>query len=343
VLGKVANCQTLVTAQYIADAPTTSTPIHWPVTAQLYVPTAWLTDPTRRVRARIPDTVHVHRKHDVALAVIDRARAWDVPFRLVLADAGYGRIAAFIKGLEERHLLYVCGVDKAFGVRRPEDVVRAQLAAVPRPSGKAGRPCKAHPAPLAIVRKVFADLPATHWQTITWRDGSRSPMRKQFVALRMHWGTGEEARSTDDPRVYTSPEGWLIGARSIDGQTEETKYYFSTLPADTPLTQLAAFVRARWPIEQFYEEAKQECGLGDYQGRRWDGLHRHVALVMLAYSFLVYQRMTTEECRAGHFLPSVRRHSLAALHRTVLVWLLHDFVHWWVRAGQGDVDRPRRE
>ena len=35
VLGKVANCQTLVTAEYIADAPTTSTPIHWPVTAQL--------------------------------------------------------------------------------------------------------------------------------------------------------------------------------------------------------------------------------------------------------------------------------------------------------------------
>ena len=306
------------------------------------MPTEWLTDPTRRTRARIPDAVQAHRKHDVALAVIDRACAWSVPFRLVLADAGYGRIAAFVRGLEERRLLYVCGVDKAFGVRRPEEVVRAQLAAVPLHNGKVGRPRKAHPAPLVIVRRVFADLPTTHWQTITWREGSRSPMRKQFAALRMHWGTGEEARSTDDPRVYTSDEGWLIGARCIDGQTEETKYYFSNLPADTPLMQLAAFVRARWPIEQFYEEAKQECGLGDYQGRRWDGLHRHVALVMLAYSFLVCQRMTAEECRAGRFLFSVRRHSLAALHRTVLVWLLQDLVQWWVATEYITTFRPRR-
>jgi hypothetical protein len=42
--------------------------------------------------------------------------------------------------------------------------------------------------------------------------------------------------------------------------------------------------------EQFYEDAMGECGLDHYQGRRWDGLHRHLALVMLAYSFLACQR-----------------------------------------------------
>jgi SRSO17 transposase len=26
---------------------------------------------------------------------------------------------------------------------------------------------------------------------------------------------------------------------------------------------------SRWPIEQFYEDAKGECGLDHYQGRRW--------------------------------------------------------------------------
>ncbi len=45
--------------------------------------------------------------------------------------------------------------------------------------------------------------------------------------------------------------------------------------------------KSRWAIEQFYEDAKGECGLGDYQGRRWDGFHRHLALVMVAYSFLM--------------------------------------------------------
>ncbi len=301
-LGKVANCQTLVTAEYIAADPTARTPWHWPVTARLYLPDDWLADPERRDMAHLPDDLAPQIKHDVALAVIDRARAWGVPFRVVLADAGYGRQASFIRRLEERALLYACGVDKAFGVRRPEEVA-ATPTEPPPPTGRRGRRRKAHPAPLYSAKAVVAALPAARWQTVAWREGSRGPLRRRFVALRMHWGTGEAARSTDDPRVYTSAEGWLIAERPLDGNPDETRYYFSNLPADTPLEQLAALVRARWPIEQFYEEAKQECGLGDYQGRRWDGLHRHVALVMLAYSFLAQQRMSEEERAAGRFSP----------------------------------------
>lgn len=45
--------------------------------------------------------------------------------------------------------------------------------------------------------------------------------------------------------------------------------------------------------------AKGECGLDDYKGGRWDGLHRHVALFMLAYSFLVHHRLTS--AAAGGF------------------------------------------
>jgi hypothetical protein len=72
------------------------------------------------------------------------------------------------------------------------------------------------------------------------------------------------------------------------------------LPADTPLPRLVELAHARWAIEQFYEDAKGECGLDDYQGRRWDGLHRHLALVMLAYSFLVVQALPLA---AGAFPP----------------------------------------
>ena len=39
-LGKVANCQVVVSTHYVADEPTSPAPIHWPLTAQLYLPEA---------------------------------------------------------------------------------------------------------------------------------------------------------------------------------------------------------------------------------------------------------------------------------------------------------------
>lgn len=105
-----------------------------------------------------------------------------------------------------------------------------------------------------------------------------------------------------------------------------------------PLERLAAHVRARWPIEQFYEDGKQECGLSDYQGRRWDGLHRHVALVILAYSFLALQRMIEDERAVGHFSSQVKvkRVSLPAVYRAVLLQLFQNLMRWWMTTHQSD-------
>jgi len=137
---------------------------------------------------------------------------------------------------------------------------------------------------------VLAALPQERWQTITWREHDDGVLRKQFVAVRAHWATGGAQFSTSHHRVATGPEGWLLGERPVPGERGEVKWYFSNLPPDTPLQRLVELAHSRWPIEQFYEDAKGECGLDHYQGRRWDGLHRHLALVMLAYSFLARQR-----------------------------------------------------
>ena len=105
------------------------------------------------------------------------------------------------------------------------------------------------------------------------------------------------ARTLEDQRVYTEAQGWLIGEKPLPGEEGECKYSLSNLPATMRLEQLGPLIRGRWPIEQFYEEAKQECGLDDYQGRRWDGLHRHLALVILAMTsakpYLLLSRFRT--------------------------------------------------
>ena len=264
-------------------------PAHWPGGVRLYLPQRWADDPVRRKRAHVPTEVGFATKIALALELIDQARAWGVPFGWVAADAGYGSNPGFLNGLEERKLLYVVGVEKSFGVRLPGEVA-AVAAAEPPPSGGKGRPRKQRPAALHAAEELATALSPEQWQTVTWREGTKGPLRKQFAAQRVHRATGSPA-TTSPERISTGPEGWLLIERPQSGEEGETKYYYSTASADTTLQRLVQLAHARWAIEQFYEDAKGECGLDDYQGRRWDGLHRHLALVMLAYSFLVSQRL----------------------------------------------------
>jgi SRSO17 transposase len=320
-LGKIGNCQVVVSAEYVVDVPTTSQPLHWPVTAQLFVPEQWISDPARRTQAHIPAEETFQTKLERALALVDRARSWGVPFSVVVADAGYGDTPAFLEDLEARRLPYICAVASDFGVRLPAAVQQAALPAPPPLRRSRGQPKKPRPAPLETVAAVLDAVPEEAWQSVTWRDGSRDlsgatgTLRKQFVALRVHRATGGAHLPVTDRRVSTGPEGWLLGERPLPGSPGERKYYLSSLPADTPVSRLVELAHARWAIEQFYEDAKGECGLDDYQGRRWDGLHRHLALVMLAYSFLAVQ--TLPASAVGAFPPgtpaeSARRPSAGA-------------------------------
>jgi SRSO17 transposase len=298
-LGKVSNCQVVVSAAYIEDAPATSTPLHWPVSARLSRHETWMRDTqeatARRQRARIPSDTTFQTKPTIALALVDRALAWGVPFKHVVADAGYGEIPTFLAGLEARRLPYVVGVPRDFGVRLPDEVQAVATAPPPPYAGK-GRPRQPRPAPLWQAETLLECLPDEAWETVTWRQGTKAPLTTQFVAVRGHRATGspDTGRSATHHRTITGPEGWLLGERPVPGETGERKWYFCwlpELPVDTPLRRLVTLAHARWPIEQCYEDAKGECGLDDYQGRRWEGLHRHLALVMLTYSFLVTQRL----------------------------------------------------
>lgn len=292
-LGKRANCQVVVSAHYVADEPQSSRPLHWPVCAQLYLPESWAKDRQLREKAHIPDEVQFWSKPQIGLSLVDLSGEWGVPFEVVVADSGYGKYPMFLEGLEERKLPYVCGVESTFGVRRPEEVRAAKEAGAPPYRGR-GQPPKERPAPLYTAEGVVGSLPEEAWQTVLWREGTKGTLSKQMVALRVHRATGSDRMSTTHERVVTAAEGWLIAERPLRRAAEEDlpseeelKYYYSSLAGDVPLERLAALAKSRWAIEQFYEDAKGECGLGDYQGRRWDGLHRHLALVMVAYSFLM--------------------------------------------------------
>lgn len=276
-LGKIANCQTVVTADYVDPC------YAWPVLGQLYLPEVWCQDRVRRQGAHIPEEVPFQTKPESALTLIDQAREAGVPFNLVGADSGYGDNPHFLEGLEQRHLCYMVGVARDFGVRLPEEVVAA--AARPLPAKKkAGRP-RTHPHPVQVAPQQRADAliaqqPEVAWQTISWRMGSTGPLTKQFVALRAHRSQGD----------LTGAEGWLIGERPLPEQEGKEKVYWSNLPADTPLARLAELAHRRPSIERTYQDGKGYTGLDDYPARLWHSFHRSLTIEMLALSWLVLQQ-----------------------------------------------------
>lgn len=324
-LGKIGNCQVVVSAEYLADDPASSTPFHWPVSAQLFLPESWAQDAERRKQAQVPEEVIQQTKPEIALGLLDRAREWGVPIQTVVVDAGYGDNPNFLRGLDERQVPYMCAVESTFGCRLPDEV--HDVAPHPPTYQGRGQPRKPRPAPLYTVKELIAALPASAWQTISWREGTKGMMQIQTVALRVHWATGSALHSTSHSRVHTGPEGWLLAERPVpeavaddsqptqaalqEKEEEKIKYWFSVLPKETSLQRLVLLAHARWVVEQFYEDAKQECGFDHYQGRSWAGLHRHLALVMLAYSFLMLQRLTLP-LPSGEAFPPLREAKLAA-------------------------------
>jgi SRSO17 transposase len=109
-LGKVGNCQVAVSLYQMGDQG------HAILGWRLYLPERWATDPTRRQAAGIPATVTFQPKWHLGLDLIDHARTWGLPDRLVVADAGYGDATEFRDGLEARHLAYIVGIAGTVGV-----------------------------------------------------------------------------------------------------------------------------------------------------------------------------------------------------------------------------------
>jgi SRSO17 transposase len=271
-LGKVGNCQIAVTCCYTDRQAT------WPVAVRLYLPKTWAQDPARRQQTRVPAEIPFQTKPEIALTLLDLARAWGVPHRCIVADADYGDNPHFLAGLEARQEGYVVAV-------RTDCQMSIGQAAT---------------SPVWRADQLLQTVPRWQWRTIRWRHGTKGWLRKKFVGVRS-W------RVTSDGHRH---EGWLVGERAPRGRPEERKYFWSNLPPHTPLAELADLAHRRHAIEQFHEEAKGELGWDQYQGRLWPGFHRHAVTVMLAYSVLVWlelrqrRRHQREGRRRDPFSPS---------------------------------------
>ena len=277
-LGKTANCQTLVSLTLARG----EVPVM--LAMRLFLPDSWTGDRVRLKRAGVPvDCRTARTKPEIALAEIDRVTAAGVRFGCVLADAGYGLSAPFRHGLTERNLAWAVGIPRHLKVYP----VGVQLI---WPVAKRGRPRRRHvPDILSIpAEEMLAD--AT-WQTVSWRTGTKGKLKARFAAVRVRTADGPPQRIRDKGQQHLpGDEAWLIGEHRASG---EKKYYLANLPAAADLRSLAATIKARWICEQAHQQLKEELGLDHFEGRSWQGLHRHALMTMIAFAFLQQRRLKT--------------------------------------------------
>jgi len=87
-----------------------------------------------------------------------------------------------------------------------------------------------------------------------------------------HRALTSNAKEPHPWRSQPHPEEWLL-IEWPRAEAEPTKYWLSTLPANTKLRDPVRLAKQRWIIERDYQELKQELGLGHYEGRGWRGFH----------------------------------------------------------------------
>jgi SRSO17 transposase len=258
--GRIENCQIGVFLGYASPAGRTL------LDRELYLPQSWAEDRTRCREAGVPENVGFATKPDLAIGMLTRAFAAEVPAAWVTADEAYGQVHRLRALLEDHGLSYVLAV-----------------------------PCsqRVHPGPAAgggvDVRAdaVIARLAPQAWTTISVGAGAKGPRVYQW------------ARTSIRPLAIRPLAGvgyWLLARRSLSDPTD-IAYYLAAAPPRTPLRELARVAGVRWAIEETFQTAKSEVGLDHYQVRRYPGWYRHITLAMLAHAFLTVTRADAARTR----------------------------------------------
>lgn len=279
VLGKQGNCQVAVSISLANEEASL------PAAYRLYLPKDWANDRKRRATAGVPAGIKFATKTEIALEQLEQLLAEGMPKYCVLADAGYGVDGRFRNRLDELGLPYVVGITSAVVVWPPG------VAPLPpkRYSGQ-GRPPvmprRTRARQPQSVKALAEGLPASAFQTISWREGTNAPLSGRFAAVRVRHAGGNAGRAR------LQPEQWLLIEWPL-GDNEPLKYFLSNLPAETAINDLVAKAHMRWRVERDYQDLKQELGLGHYEGRGWRGFHHHASLSIAAYGFLVSERLVT--------------------------------------------------
>src|ERR671933_192052 len=236
------------------------------LTQRSTLPKAWADDPARRAAAHVPQEIAFATKPHLARVMAERAIAAGVPFAWVVGDSIYG-VSEVEMALRRAGKGYVLGVTSnsqfnSWGTKPPVAGTAAAIASTLDPSA---------------------------WRRLSAGAGSKGERLFDWAYLEL---ADFEAAEYNQTLSGLWTRGLLIRRNIVDAPLA-----FSTTwcPAGTGRETLVAVEGRRWAIEDGFEMAKNELGLDHNETRSWQGWHRHVSLVMLAFAMLaaVRQRANT--------------------------------------------------
>lgn len=276
-LGKVANCQSIVSWHYAhAKGP------HFPLIGELYLPKSWCENPERLAQVGVPQSkCCFQKKWEIALSLLEQLNERGLSHDVLVFDAGYGEIRAFLKALDERGECFVAQIPESHGFwPRRTPVVTKQPT-----TGRRRR----YPE---VKDKEKKALSAKQWRQYLEKQGARwktvclplaSQKRTKVLAVRV-----KEVIT----QAYYRPgiERWLLIEQTSGGMY---KYYVSNASANTAISKMVRWAHERWKVEQGYQHLKSELGFDHFEGRSWRGLHHHITLCFMAYVFLLLLKKTT--------------------------------------------------
>ena len=295
-LGKVDNGQVAVFGALASERFVA------PVDVRLYLPGEWTSDRERCDRADIPENERkFHTKIELALRIVEQARISRLNYGWVGADAGYGKGPGFCIALAKMSEIFVVDVHSDFFV-----YLEDPCPYIPKKKTKTGRQIKKRRTDHAPkgVGEIVSSIPESDWTVMELRDTTRGKLKvsawKQLVYV---WDEGS-----------SEVHRWHLVATRTPGSYADIKISISNAPETTMLKRLSWMQRQRYWVERTFEDAKSECGMADYQVRKWSAWHHHMALVMMAMVFMLSEKIKHEdeyplltcadiEDLLAHFLP----------------------------------------
>jgi len=295
-LGKVDNGQVAVFGVLAKDRFTL------PVDVRLYLPKSWTGDSKRCDKAGIPEEERVFRtKETLALEIVSHARQNGLCYSWVGADAGYGKGPGFCVSLDRMGERFVVDLHSDFQVylEPPKPYIPEKL---PRRGRKPTR-YKIDEESIP-VKEIIDRMGLCTQPVLKLRDTTRGKLNVRVLRTPVYIWDEE----TNEVLQY-----FLVATQTL-GKHPETKISLSNVPESLELKTLAWMQLQRYWVERAFEDAKSECGMADYQVRKWSAWHHHMALVMMAMLFMLNERILHKdtypmlscadiEDLLSHFLP----------------------------------------